>query len=61
MHAVIRLEVAESVVRTVSVEKVLSGSANVPFYNKAAWRSVQQGCTALTKTNTYPDEWDTPL
>ena len=46
-------ETAESVVRAVSVDEVLSGSATIPYYNKAAWKSAQQGCPSLRKAHTY--------
>ena len=44
---------ADSVVRAVTAEEVLSGSARIPFYNKNAWKSAQQNCPALRKTHTY--------
>ena len=46
-------ETADSVVRAVTVEEVLSGSARIPFYNKNAWKSAQQNCPVLRKTCAY--------
>ena len=46
-------ESCESVVRKVTVDEVLSGSACIPYFNKSAWKSAQQNCPALRKTHTY--------
>ncbi len=42
-------ELSTSVVRQVSVEDVLSGSARMPFLNKAAWKTAQHGDRTLRR------------
>ena len=43
-------DLVESVVRSVSVNDVLSGSVRMPFMNKNAWMSAQRECHELRRT-----------
>ena len=43
-------DICESVVRSVSVQDVLSGAARMPFLNMQAWKSAQNECYELRKT-----------
>ncbi|XP_062568793.1 uncharacterized protein LOC134230943 [Saccostrea cucullata] len=40
----------ESVVRHVTTKEVLDGIANLPFTSRAAWLSIQSGCSDLRRT-----------
>ena len=40
-------ETITSVVNSVSISDILSGSAHMPFLNTSAWRSAQHSCTSL--------------
>ena len=42
-----------SVVSSVSVTDVMSGSASLPFLSKAAWRSAQHNCPNLRRAFAY--------
>ena len=43
-------DLSESVVNSVTVSDVLSGSITMPYLNKSAWKSVQHDCSNLRRT-----------
>ena len=46
-------EIGDSVVRKITVESILTGRAEVPYSNRAAWRDVQMGCSDLKRVHAH--------
>ena len=47
------IETEESVVRSVSVQDLLNGSANLPFTTRSAWLSIQNECPDLRRVHAH--------
>ena len=46
-------ETQETVIRSITVDKILCGQAGVPYNNRSVWKKLQKDCIDLTRVHTH--------